>query len=149
MEFLLFSLGLKTTFPGVVTNVLPLVVAYPTAGLTISMGGSSYASLEVGALNLRSGKYSLSLVTSSFYIGTYLNSWDVALGYSVMGAGIKGLAIEDQGYMGLLIRGGYMKRFGRVSVSSGGMVAVYPMVVSGKASILPVPFLYFDVAYGW
>lgn len=148
MEFLLFSLGAHTTFPGLVSDALPKVLAYPTVGLSVGMGTSSYSSVEVGALTLKAGQYSVSLLTSTLYVGTFVRSYDLAVGYTVSSVGINTLAIEDQSYMGLTLRGGYFKRFGGISVEGGVVLPLYLMTASGKVSVLPVPLLYLNLSYG-
>ncbi len=149
MEFLLFSLGMHATFPGLVSNALPKVVAYPTVGVSTGLGTSSYVSVEVGSLNMKTGEHTVNLLTSTFYVGTFLKNYDVAVGYTVSGVGISTLAIEDQGYMALTLRGGYLKRFGRFGVSGGVVMPIYTMVASGRLSVIPIPLTYLSLSYGW
>ncbi len=148
MEFLLFSLGAHATFPGLVSDALPRVLSYPTVGVGVGMEASSYASVEVGALTVRTGQYSVSLLTSTLYFGTFIRSYDLAVGYTVSGVGINTLSIEDQGYMGITFKGGYVKRFGRLSTEGGLVLPVYLMTASGKVGVLPVPLLYLNLSYG-
>ncbi len=148
MEFLLFSLGAHATFPGLVSDALPKVLSYPTVGVSIGMEASSYASVEVGALTMKAGQHSVSLLTSTLYVGTFVKSYDLAVGYTVSGVGINTLSIEDQGYMGLTFRGGYVKRFGSLSAEGGLVLPLYVMTAAGKVSVLPVPLLYVSLSYG-
>jgi uncharacterized membrane protein len=149
MEFFLFSLGVQATFPGVVSKALPKVLAYPTVGVSTNLGTSSYVSVEMGSLTMKTGDYSIRLLTSTFYVGTLMRNYDLAVGYTVSGVGINTLAIEDQGYVALTLRGGYVKRFGKFGVSGGILLPVYTMVTSGKLSIIPVPLTYLSLSYGW
>ncbi|NPA80814.1 MAG: hypothetical protein GXO29_07190 [Thermotogae bacterium] len=146
---MLFSLGLKATFPGMASDVLPKVVAFPVMSLSVASGDNSYASLEMGALTMRTGEHYINLLTSTFYLGAYVRSYEVAIGYTVSSLGISALAIEDQGYMGLSVKGGYVRRLGRFVLKGGVIVSAYPMVASGRFSVIPVPLVYMNVGYGW
>lgn len=148
MEFLLFSLGVKTTFPGLVSDVLPKAVAFPSVSISAGLGEYSYTSVEMDVLKLKTGQYEISLLSSTFYVGTFVKNYDIALGYTVSGVGINTLAIEDQGYMAVTLKGGYVKRFGRLALNGGMVLPIYGMVASGKFSVIPVPLLYLSLSYG-